>query len=246
MMFTAKDGPWRCLPGWFNYMDLYEKAVELSADGDTLVEIGSAFGRSLSYLAQCARESKKSLHIVAIDPFMPNLDVWGAEFADWAQIVGGPRAAFDLGISRHDPELWEEINDGRVRVIQDFNENVVSQFTDASCSFVFIDGDHRYDAVKRDCENWEPKVRDAGILAGHDFTPNDACGVDVVRYVSKKYPAAELWNTSWVHHIVRPKERITEDILLRADDGLAERLFRQANMGGQIGVGLGLRNERLP
>ena len=36
--------------------------------------------------------------------------------------------------------------------------------------FVFIDADHRYEAVKQDIEAWLPKIRMGGILAGHDYS----------------------------------------------------------------------------
>lgn len=35
--------------------------------------------------------------------------------------------------------------------------------------FVFIDGDHRYEQVKRDIENYRKKVRSGGIISGHDY-----------------------------------------------------------------------------
>ena len=38
---------------------------------------------------------------------------------------------------------------------------------------VFIDGDHRYSQVKRDIENYFPKVREGGIICGHDFDSFD-------------------------------------------------------------------------
>lgn len=49
-------------------------------------------------------------------------------------------------------------------------ESVVaaSKFEDKSLDLVFIDGDHRYDFVKQDILRWLPKIRDGGILCGHD------------------------------------------------------------------------------
>jgi predicted O-methyltransferase YrrM len=34
--------------------------------------------------------------------------------------------------------------------------------------FLFIDGDHRYEAVRRDWDEWSPHVRPGGIIALHD------------------------------------------------------------------------------
>ena len=35
--------------------------------------------------------------------------------------------------------------------------------------FVFIDGDHRYDAVRSDILHWAPKIRKGGVLCGDDY-----------------------------------------------------------------------------
>jgi len=41
-------------------------------------------------------------------------------------------------------------------------------FKDRSLDLVFIDGDHRYNSVIRDILHWLPKLRNDGILSGHD------------------------------------------------------------------------------
>jgi len=35
--------------------------------------------------------------------------------------------------------------------------------------FLYIDGDHAYDAVKRDYEAWHPFVKKNGIIGFHDY-----------------------------------------------------------------------------
>lgn len=45
----------------------------------------------------------------------------------------------------------------------------VKQIKDSSLDLVFIDADHRYEAVKEDIIAWLPKIRKGGILSGHDY-----------------------------------------------------------------------------
>jgi hypothetical protein len=35
--------------------------------------------------------------------------------------------------------------------------------------FVYVDGDHDYNAVKQDIDDWYPKVKTGGIFGGHNF-----------------------------------------------------------------------------
>lgn len=42
-------------------------------------------------------------------------------------------------------------------------------FADDSLDFVYIDANHKYDAVKEDIELWWPKIKSGGMLSGHDY-----------------------------------------------------------------------------
>jgi glycosyltransferase involved in cell wall biosynthesis len=46
--------------------------------------------------------------------------------------------------------------------------------------FVYIDGDHSKDGVQQDIRAWFPKVRDGGIIAGHDYGHANFPGVKQV------------------------------------------------------------------
>jgi len=45
----------------------------------------------------------------------------------------------------------------------------VKQIPDASLDFVYIDGLHEFDPVMMDIICWAPKVRQGGIISGHDY-----------------------------------------------------------------------------
>ena len=42
-------------------------------------------------------------------------------------------------------------------------------FEDNSIDFIYIDGNHQYDFVKKDLEDYVPKVKVGGVIAGHDY-----------------------------------------------------------------------------
>lgn len=44
------------------------------------------------------------------------------------------------------------------------------EIPDGSLDFAFIDADHRYEPVKADIAAYWPKIKDGGLLAGHDYS----------------------------------------------------------------------------
>ncbi|MGB0767312.1 MAG: glycosyltransferase, partial [Phycisphaeraceae bacterium] len=57
----------------------------------------------------------------------------------------------------------------RFELMRDTSRNAARHFEDGSLDFVYIDADHRFDAVADDLGAWFDKVREGGILAGHDY-----------------------------------------------------------------------------
>jgi hypothetical protein len=53
--------------------------------------------------------------------------------------------------------------------LQDYSYNLVKGFN-KPFDYIFIDGDHTYEAVKQDFEDWYPKLSKGGIVAFHDST----------------------------------------------------------------------------
>jgi methyltransferase family protein len=54
-------------------------------------------------------------------------------------------------------------------LIRKFSVDAAKDVKDGSLDFVFVDGNHVYDAVLEDLAAWMPKVKPGGFLAGHDF-----------------------------------------------------------------------------
>lgn len=73
--------------------------------------------------------------------------------------------------------LAEFVEQGRCHIRQAYSMDVVDGYDDESLDFVFIDGDHTFDAVCMDIIKWSRKVRPNGIVACHDYIPMRRGGV---------------------------------------------------------------------
>lgn len=49
------------------------------------------------------------------------------------------------------------------------SKDVVHKVTDDSLTFVYLDGNHSYEGVLNDLKIWLPKLKEGGIMAGHDY-----------------------------------------------------------------------------
>jgi hypothetical protein len=58
---------------------------------------------------------------------------------------------------------------GRYTLDRRLSHEAAQDVQDASLDFVFIDGDHSYQGVKKDLEAWISKVKPGGFLSGHDY-----------------------------------------------------------------------------
>lgn len=60
--------------------------------------------------------------------------------------------------------------DKYVFVDKNYSYNAVKNYKDKSFDFIYLDGCHLYECVKQDLEDWLPKLKIGGIMAGHDYT----------------------------------------------------------------------------
>jgi hypothetical protein len=63
------------------------------------------------------------------------------------------------------------INEGRTsELIRKYSNQAAHDFADNSIDLVYLDGAHDYESVKEDIAMWFPKIKEGGVLCGHDYT----------------------------------------------------------------------------
>lgn len=65
----------------------------------------------------------------------------------------------------------------KVEIIRDKSFNASKNFKNESLDFIYIDGDHAYDAVKSDLNTWYPKLKTYGVMCGDDYGHISGTGV---------------------------------------------------------------------
>jgi predicted O-methyltransferase YrrM len=153
-----------------------------------LMEIGTAQGGTLFLFCQ----------IAPIDATIISIDLphgrFGGGYPSWkiplykAFAKAGQQVHL-LRADSHSPEtlhMVEKILEGR------------------KLDFLFIDGDHTYEGVKKDFEMYSPFVREGGLIAFHDIVEHPPeTGCEVSRFwneIKAEYKYVEIvkdWNQRW-------------------------------------------------
>jgi cephalosporin hydroxylase len=161
--------------GWFDFANIYRRMVAEVRDGGTIIELGVWKGKSLCYLADCARRSGKNINIIGIDSF---------SHEQWDGYAAIQRIDRELGESRTVEQQCRDnlsrFDLNNVRLIQSDCIEAASLFDDGSVDFVFLDDNHVFDHVKRELQAWLPKMRRPTWIAGHDYNGETRQGVDSI------------------------------------------------------------------
>lgn len=64
---------------------------------------------------------------------------------------------------------------------------------------VYLDNDHGYEHVRRELRAWRPKMRPGGVLAGHDYCPQESGVMRAVNEVFRGPPHYVFADSSWAY-----------------------------------------------
>lgn len=74
--------------------------------------------------------------------------------------------------------------------------------------FIYIDGNHTYEAVKKDIENYFPLLKKEGIMAGHDINTTKDILQAVSEFVKENNVLYEINGSDWIIWNVKTDEKI--------------------------------------
>jgi len=151
---------------------LYTLAAEGYGVG-AIVELGSLFGRSTSWLAAGSQKTQRE-GVVAIDLFSfsneesPNLEGMLLEEQEAIlrkDLLDSEHRGRSLNVFQKN--IREMNLAERVTAIVATSEEAAKDW-DKPIRLLFVDADHGYEAVKKDFEKWSPHVCLGGCIAFHD------------------------------------------------------------------------------
>lgn len=102
------------------------------------------------------------LHMLCVDPWV--------SYPAWLDTKNSlpPEQAAEFMAEAHQIAC-ERLAPFNCTIVRKFSAEAAADVPDRSLDFVYIDGNHVYDAVIEDLTLWAPKVRAGGIVAGHDY-----------------------------------------------------------------------------
>ena len=139
---------------WFTHINSYAKLFDEINSDASFVEVGSWKGRSSVFMAHLIKNGDKAIKFYCVDTWKGSPEHVGYECLD---------TLYDL--------FLENTKDYR-DVIMDIRKpstEAAEDFSDKSIDIVFIDACHEYECVKEDILAWLPKIKNGGIMAGHDY-----------------------------------------------------------------------------
>lgn len=139
---------------WFSYPELYRGMVDSVEERGHFVEVGTWKGRSAIFMAVEIINSEKKIQFDCVD-------TWTAVDTQLPKHMY--KNLYETFLKNIEP-VKHVINPVRMLSVKG-----AELYKDNSLDFVFIDASHDYKSVLADITAWYPKVKNGGVIAGHDI-----------------------------------------------------------------------------
>ncbi len=154
-----------CTNSWVKlYYDVLPRVIQ-QQKYKTMVEVGVAMGGNAESILQNTNIDM----YYGVDPYLYNYDPndsFSADVAAYSSAEG--QKNFDY--------LYQWVKNYRLapyqqrsQLIREKSVNASLLFDDDSLDCIFIDGDHRYEAVLQDLAAWYPKLKPGCMMLGDDY-----------------------------------------------------------------------------
>ncbi len=146
-----------------------------------MIEIGSYAGESTQIFCENFK------FVVAIDPYIDNYDPTD---------IGCQNAVMEEILKHFQERIIKYDN---VALIRASSDDVIEWdlLVNKEVDFVYIDGLHTYEQVKKDIQNYLPLIKKGGFIGGHDYHPTWQGVVDAVNELLGE-PNKITEDTSWI------------------------------------------------
>ena len=134
----------------------------------TIAEIGICGGKHIEYLLKNTQITKA----YGVDPIHHEGWIGEGKMNGTGADVIGEYDKFFKAVQENLDQFGE-----KCELVRMMSVDAAPLFEDSSLDFIFIDAIHTYDAVMDDLDAWYPKVREGGIVCGHDWEHDQFPGV---------------------------------------------------------------------
>lgn len=169
---NAKDG----LASLIEFIKEHKNTKEMK-----MIEIGSYVGESTMMFCD------NFMEVVSIDPHIGDYDINDPTVTN--------HAAFNVVYDEFNKNMKPYNNFRHIRMTSD---DAIKHLIGVKVDFVYIDGLHTYEQIKKDIKNYLPLISENGFIGGHDYGSNWGGVVKGVNEALSGEPDKTFVDTSWI------------------------------------------------
>ena len=150
------------IEGWFNMEPQYLELLEATPEKGIFVELGAYKGKSTSFIVTEMINRDRNIQFYTVDTFQGD-----SGSTDKKEV----EAYKQVNVSTMFEEFKQNTKhlEGKFTTMVNYSDEAAEYFLDNSVNSLFIDAGHSYEAVLKDITVWLPKMKNGGIMSGHDY-----------------------------------------------------------------------------